>query len=136
MAGLKSPRSSPCGPAVKGKDGSRNNPAHKDQSCPSETWAPGGPSTRSSWGAHTLLRRAADRTNEEVWSGPAGNMALCRDPNQKISGTGVEIEEEESSARLREGKCQQPQVNKLSGASLDPFPSSCVIPPGLQRGPL
>lgn len=35
-------------------------------------------------------------------------MALCRDPNQKISQAWAEIKDEESSARLGRGECQHP----------------------------
>ena len=44
-----------------------------------------------------------------AWSHPAANMALCKDPDQKISWAGAEIKDEEISTRLGRGKCPWPK---------------------------
>lgn len=72
-----------------------------------------------------------------VWSHPAGNMALCKDPDQKSSWAGAEMKDEETSIRLGRGKCPRAkreyhfQEPPIPGS----FPSHCVIATGL-RGAL
>ena len=71
-----------------------------------------------------------------AWSHPAGNMALCKDPDQKISWAGAEIKDEETSTRLGRGKCSWPtREYYFQEPALGSFLSYRVISTGLQGGP-
>lgn len=71
-----------------------------------------------------------------AWSHPAGNMALCKDPDQKISWAGAEIKDEETSTRLGRGKCPWPKCEYHFQEPPQALFHHTVLSPQASRGAL